>query len=60
MGSALITIAAAMFLIPMVVMLAIAIVGADIPSLILSVGGWSMALGLITAGIGALMELYGG
>ena len=49
-----------MFGIPLVLMLGIAITGTDIPSLILSVGGWSMVLGLITGGIGAAIGLLGG
>ena len=53
MGSVIISIAGAMFGIPLALMLGIALTGTDIPSLILSVGGWSMALGLITGGIGA-------
>ena len=53
-------IAAAMFVVPMFVMLGIAVVGVDIPSPILRYGGWSMALGMILAGIGAFMVLVGG
>ena len=60
MSSVFITIAGAMFSIPLVVLLGIAITGADIPATVLFVGGWSMALGLITGGIGAVIGLLGG
>ena len=60
MSNVIIAIAGAMFGIPLVLMLGIAITGTDIPSLILSVGGWSMVLGLITGGIGAAIGLLGG
>ena len=49
----------AMFLVPMILMLAIALIGMDIPGIILRVGGWSMVLGLITTGMGAFMALVG-
>ena len=60
MSSVFIAIAGAMFGIPLVVLLGIAITGTDIPSTVLFVGGWSMALGLITGGIGAVIGLLGG
>ena len=53
----MLTIAGGMFGIPLVVMLLIAVLGMDIPSFVLSVGGWSMALGLIVGGIGAVVAL---
>ena len=56
MGSALLTIAGGMFGIPLVIMLLIAGVGGDIPPFILSTGGWSMALGIVLAGIGAVVS----
>ena len=49
-----------MFGIPLAVMLLIAGVGGDIPPVILGVAGWSMALGIITGGIGAAMALFEG
>lgn len=52
-------IAGAMFGIPLVVLLAIALVG-DIPSMVLTVGGWSMALGVVLSGIGSVITLAGG
>ena len=58
MGSALLTIAGGMFGIPLVIMLFIAGLGGDIPSFVLSTGGWSMALGIILAGIGAVMSVW--
>jgi hypothetical protein len=54
-SNAILSIAAAMFVVPMLLMLGIALLGADIPSPILSFGGWSMALGIILGGIGAVM-----
>ena len=60
MSGIIISIAGAMFGIPLVLMLGIAITGTDIPQLVLSVGGWSMALGLVTGGIGAVLALMGG
>ena len=46
-------------MIPLVLMIFIAAFG-EIPGFIISFGGWSMALGLITAGIGAVMARGGG
>lgn len=60
MSGVFISIGGAMFGIPLILMLVIALAGADIPALILSVGGWSMAFGLIVAGLGAFMNLTGG
>ena len=54
MSSAILTIAGGMFGIPLVVMLLIAVLGMEIPTFVLSVGGWSMALSLIVGGIGAV------
>ena len=59
MSIAFLSIAGGMFGIPLFVMLAIAITGNDIPSPVLFVGGWSMALGIITGGIGAILAAYG-
>lgn len=60
MSNAILAIAGAMFSIPLVVMVAIAALGADIPSFILWTGGWSMALGVVAAGIAAIIGLVGG
>ena len=60
MSGAFISIGGAMFGLPLLILLAIALAGADIPTLLLSVGGWSMAFGLIVAGIGAFLNLSGG
>ena len=57
MGNAFIQLGCAMFGIPMLVMLLMAGVGMEIPPFILHNGGWSMALGIIVAGIGAAMTL---
>ncbi len=57
MSSAILTIAGGMFGIPLVVMLLIAVSGMEIPPFVLSVGGWSMALGVIVGGIGAVVAL---
>ena len=60
MSGVFISIGGAMFGVPLILMLAIALAGADIPGLILSVGGWSMAFSLIVAGIGAFLNLTAG
>ena len=57
MSSAILIIAGGMFSIPLVVMLLIAVSGMEIPPFVLSVGGWSMALGVIAGGIGAVVAL---
>jgi hypothetical protein len=59
MSNAIFTIASAMFGIPLVLLLVLAIVW-EIPSPILFVGGWSMAFGVIVAGLGAVIAWYGG
>ena len=60
MSNIILSIGGAMFAVPPVGMLAIAISIGEVPNPILSVGGWSMALGVITAGIGAAMSVAGG
>lgn len=60
MSNAILAIAGAMFSIPLVIMVAIAVLGADIPFFILWAGGWSMALGVVAAGIAAIIGLVGG
>ena len=60
MSETFLYIAAAMFLVPLVIMVGIALTGTDIPASILSLGGWSMAFGLIVAGVGAFLNLTGG
>ena len=57
MSSSILTIASGMFGIPLVVMLLIAVSGMEIPPFLLSVGGWSMALGIVVGGIGAVVAL---
>ena len=59
MSTIIMWIAGGMFGIPLVGMIAIAIFLGDVPSSILSIGGWSMALGVVTAGIGAVITVYG-
>lgn len=58
MSNVVLFIAGAMFGIPLVTMLLIAII-TEIPSPILFFGGWSMALGVVTGGIGAVMSAAG-
>ena len=60
MSQVFLSIAAGMFGIPLVLMLGIAVTGNDIPHLILSLGGWTMAFGVILGGIGAVIALYDG
>lgn len=60
MSRIIISIAGAMFGIPLVLMIIIAILFGDVPSFILWLGGWIMALGVVAGGIGAVMAMYGG
>lgn len=55
MSGIVFSLAAAMFGIPLLLMTAIAVTGADIPAMLLSTGGWTMAFGVIVGGIGAVM-----
>ena len=59
MSSSILSIAGAMFGIPLILLTLVAIIG-DIPPLMLWAGGWSMALGIILGGIGAVVSWYGG
>ena len=54
MSGTIISVGGLMFMVPLVLMIFIAAFG-EIPGFVLSFGGWSMALGVITAGIGAVM-----
>ena len=56
MRTSLLTIAGAMFMVPMIIMTAWAIVD-DIPGRILTIGGWSMAFSLIVAALGVFVGL---
>ena len=56
MRTSLLTIAGTMFLVPMIIMTAWAIVG-DIPGQILTIGGWSMAFSLIVAALGVFVGM---
>ena len=60
MSSIFLSIGGIMFGIPMIVMLAVAIFLGEVPGQMLFVGGWSMALGVVTAGIGAALSLLSG
>lgn len=60
MSRVILTVAGAMFGIPLLAMIIIAILFGDVPSFILWIGGWSMALGIVAGGIGAVIAAYGG
>ena len=57
MSGIVFSIAAAMFGLPLLLMTAMAVAGADIPAMLLSTGGWTMAFGVIVGGIGAVMAV---
>ena len=59
MSGQILTVAGAMFMIPLIVMIGIALVG-DIPGLLLFIGGWSMAFSLIVGAIGIFVGMNGG
>ena len=60
MNSPMLTIGAVLFGIPFVLMFVIALTGNDIPRILLIYGGWSMAFGVITMGLGAFFTIRGG
>ena len=59
MSGQLITIAGAMFIIPFLVIVGVAIVG-DVPGPLLTIGGWTMAFSLIIAAIGVFIGMNRG
>ena len=59
MSGQILTIAGAMFLIPLLIMVAFALV-TDVPGLMLYIGGWSMAFSLIVGAIGIFIGMNGG
>ena len=59
MSGQLITIAGVMFIIPFLVMFGVALAG-DIPGPLLTIGGWTMAFGLIIGAIGVFIGMNGG
>lgn len=59
MSGFLFSVAGAMFGLPMLIMTAIALVGADLPSALLTLGGWTMVFGVILGGIAAVFALAG-
>ena len=60
MSGTILTIAAGMFGVPLILMLGFAIIGGDVPSFLLWLGGWVMAFGVILGGIGAFISTSGG
>ena len=60
MSTIIMSIAGVMFGVPLIAMIIIAVLMGDVPPSILWVGGWSMALGVIAGGIGAVIAAYGG
>ena len=60
MSGFILSMAAGMFGVPLVLMLAFAILGGDVPSFLLWLGGWLMAFGVILGGIGAFISAGGG
>ena len=60
MSTTILTIAGAMFGIPLVVMLFTALILGDLPDPMASVGGWTMVFGVIVGAIGAFFALNEG
>ncbi len=59
MSGQILTIAGAMFMIPVLTMVAFALV-TDVPGLMLYIGGWMMAFSLIVGAIGVFIGMNGG
>ena len=59
MSGQVLTVAGAMFMIPLLAMLGIAIVS-EIPGWMLFIGGWSMAFSVIVGAIGVFIGMNGG
>ena len=59
MSGQILTIAGAMFMIPVLTMVAFALV-TDVPGLMLYFGGWMMAFSLIVGAIGVFIGMNGG
>ena len=59
MSGQILTVAGAMFMVPLVVMFAVALLG-DIPGWMLHFGGWTMAFSLIVGAIGIFIGMNGG
>ena len=59
MSGQILTIAGAMFMLPVLTMVAFALV-TDVPGLMLYIGGWMMAFSLIVGAIGIFIGMNGG
>ena len=59
MSGQLITIAGAMFIIPLLLMFSFALAG-DVPGSLLTIGGWTMAFSLIIGAIWVFIGMNGG
>ena len=59
MSGQILTVAGAMFMIPLILMIGLEVVG-DIPGWILFFGGWSMAFSMIVAAIGVFVGMNEG
>ena len=59
MSGQILTIAGAMFMLPVLTMVAFALV-TDVPGLMLYIGGWMMAFSLIVGAIGVFIGMNGG
>ena len=59
MSGQILTVAGAMFMIPLILMLGIGVAG-DIPGRVLFYGGWSMVFSMIVAAIGVFVGMNEG
>ena len=59
MSSQILTVASAMFMIPIILLIGVAIVG-EIPEWMLFIGGWSMAFGVIVGALGVFVGMNEG
>ena len=59
MSGQILTVAGAMFMIPLILMLGIGVAG-DIPGRVLFYGGWSMTFSMIVAAIGVFVGMNEG
>ena len=61
MSATILTIAGAMFLIPLATLVITAgITAGDIPSPMLVIGGWTMAVGVVVGAVGVFLGMNGG
>ena len=59
MGMSILTLAGAMFLLPMIIMIPAHLILGEVPDLMFTIGVWTMLLGIFLGGVGGFFTING-